>query len=85
MLTRVRIVTYMLQSADKSTLGYAAVFNLQSETHLHGTQYSWLGAIFYLGHFVAEYPMNMLLQRLPIGKFMAVTVSDLYMLSFGSV
>lgn len=65
----------MLQSIDKSTLGYAAVFNLQTDTGLVGTQYSWLASLFYVGYFVWEYPTNMLLQKLPVGRFMAGTVS----------
>lgn len=65
----------MLQSIDKTTLGYAAVFNLREDAGLVGTQYSWLGAIFYLGYFAWEYPTNVLLQRFPVGRFMSGTVS----------
>lgn len=42
-------LTYMLQSIDKTTLSYAAVFNLREDTHLKQTEYSWLGSLFYLG------------------------------------
>lgn len=65
----------MLQAVDKSTLGYAAVFGLQKDAHLVGTEYQWLGAIFYIGYLVWEYPTNLLLQRFPVGKFMSVTAS----------
>ena len=27
-----------------------AIFGLNKDTHLHGTQYSWLGSIFYFGY-----------------------------------
>lgn len=64
----------MLQSIDKTTLGYAAVFDLREDTHLHGTQYSWLGSLFYLGYLFWEYPTSLLLQRLPVAKFMSGTV-----------
>ncbi|TID24483.1 hypothetical protein E6O75_ATG02848 [Venturia nashicola] len=67
-------VTYMLQSVDKSTLGYAAVFNLRQDTGLEGNEYSWLGALFYVGYLFWEYPTNLLLQRLPVAKFMSATV-----------
>jgi hypothetical protein len=67
-------LTYALQSIDKTTLGYAAVFGLQTDLHLVGTQYSWLGAIFYLGYLVWEFPTNVLLQKLPINRFMSGTV-----------
>ncbi|KAI7971189.1 hypothetical protein EIK77_007005 [Talaromyces pinophilus] len=36
-------VTYLVTYIDKATLGYAAVFGLQTDLHLHGSQYSWLG------------------------------------------
>lgn len=68
-------ITYALQSIDKTTLGYAAVFNLQTNLGLKGDEYSWLGAIFYLGYLAWEFPTNMMLQRLPINYFMSFTVS----------
>jgi hypothetical protein len=42
-------ITEMLQFLDKSTLSYAAIFGLQKDTGLVGTDYSWLTSIFYLG------------------------------------
>lgn len=69
----------MLQSIDKTTLGYAAVFGLKDDAHLHGSQYSWLGALFYLGYLAWEYPTGVLLQKLPIAKFMSATVRLLYL------
>lgn len=38
-------VTYLVTYIDKATLGYAAVFGLQTDLHLHGSQYSWLGKL----------------------------------------
>jgi MFS family permease len=69
-----RCITYMLQSIDKTTLSYAAVFNLREETHLVGTEYSWLGSLFYLGYLFWEYPTSLMLQRFPVAKFMSATV-----------
>lgn len=69
-------ITYALQSIDKTTLGYAAVFDLEPDLNLQGTEYSWLGAIFYLGYLAWEFPTNMMLQKLPINYFMAGTVSQ---------
>ncbi|KAF2704112.1 MFS general substrate transporter [Pleomassaria siparia CBS 279.74] len=67
-------ITYMLQSIDKTTLSYAAVFDLRAEVGLKGTQYSWLGSLFYLGYLFWEYPTSLLLQRFPVAKFMSGTV-----------
>lgn len=36
-------VTYLVTYIDKATLGYAAIFGLEDDLNLHGTQYSWLG------------------------------------------
>lgn len=71
-------ITYALQSIDKTTLGYAAVFGLQTDLDLHGTEYSWLGALFYLGYLAWEFPTNMMLQKLPINLFMSGTVSEIW-------
>ncbi|KAK6072788.1 major facilitator superfamily transporter [Seiridium cupressi] len=67
-------ITYALQSIDKTTLGYAAVFNLQTDLDLKGNEYSWVSAIFYLGYLAWEFPTNIMLQKLPINYFMAGTV-----------
>lgn len=68
-------ITYALQSIDKTTLGYAAVFGLKTDLELKDVEYSWLGALFYLGYLAWEFPTSMMLQRLPINLFMAATVS----------
>jgi hypothetical protein len=39
---------------DKSSVSYAAVFNLQTETGLVGTQYSWLSSIVYVAQLVCQ-------------------------------
>ncbi|KAK3629983.1 hypothetical protein LTR56_017742 [Elasticomyces elasticus] len=39
----VRKIDMCITYIDKATLGYAAVFHLQDDLHLHGSQYSWLG------------------------------------------
>lgn len=67
-------LTYALQSIDKTTLSYAAVFGLEDDLHLKGPEFSWLGAIFYLGYLVWEFPTNIMLQKLPINHFMSGTV-----------
>jgi hypothetical protein len=59
-------VTYLITYVDKATLSYgaqtpsyaadytnglqAAIFGLTKDVHLVGTQYSWLGSIFYFGY-----------------------------------
>ena len=59
---------------DKTTLGYAAVFGAETDLKLTGNEYSWTGAIFYLGYLVAEFPTNVMLQKWPLNHVMAITV-----------
>lgn len=67
----IMFVTYNLNFMDKSILSSAAVFGLTDDNHLHGTQYSWVGSIFYFGYLFFEYPTTVLIQRLPIGKYIS--------------
>ncbi|CAK4031042.1 allantoate permease [Lecanosticta acicola] len=64
-------VTYTLNFMDKTILSSAAVFGLKESTHLHGTQYSWVSSIFYFGYLFWEYPTTILIQRFPIGTYVA--------------
>ena len=51
------------------------MFGLREDTGLTGSQYSWLGAIFYLGYGFWEWPTAVLLQKLPLAKFLGGSVS----------
>ncbi|KLO10428.1 MFS general substrate transporter [Schizopora paradoxa] len=65
---------YLMQFADKTTLGQSAVLGLLEDAHLTANQFNWLGTIFYLSYLVFEYPQNLALQRLPIGKWMSINI-----------
>lgn len=67
-------ITYALQSIDKTTLNYAAVFGLRDDLGLSSNEYSWTGAIFYLGYLIWEYPTGLLLQKFPVNHFLSCTV-----------
>ncbi|OCF31446.1 hypothetical protein I316_06848 [Kwoniella heveanensis BCC8398] len=56
---------------DKSTLGYAAILGLFEETGINKAQYNNLGTFFYVGYLAAQWPGHYLMQRLPLGKFVA--------------
>ncbi|KAF6807831.1 2-ketogluconate transporter [Colletotrichum sojae] len=66
--------TYFCQSLDKGTLGFASVMNIREDANLVGQQFSWLGTILYMGVLVGEYPTNLLLQKLPVAKYLAANV-----------
>ncbi|KZT57449.1 MFS allantoate transporter-like protein [Calocera cornea HHB12733] len=67
-------VVYGLQYLDKTTLSYSSIMGIQTQNHLVGQDYSWLGSIFYFGYLVWEYPTNRLLQRLPLAKYTAFNI-----------
>ncbi|GAN06036.1 allantoate permease protein [Mucor ambiguus] len=59
-----------IQFCDKSALTVAAVLGIIEDTGMSGSQYSWLGSIFYLGYLICQVPNNYLIQRLPIGRYL---------------
>lgn len=73
-LLPILLVIYFLQQLDKSTLSYASVFGLVEEAHLHGHQYSWLGSVVYVAQLVFQPLVSYLLVKVPMGKFLAVSV-----------
>ncbi|KAF2739515.1 membrane transporter [Polyplosphaeria fusca] len=82
-LMPVMCVVYGLNYLDKTTLSYASIMGLKlppsddknkSGINITGSQYSWLGSMFYFGYLAWEYPTNRLLQRLPLGKYSAFNV-----------
>ena len=67
-------VCYAFFYIDKTTLSYAAIFGIRDDLHLHGTQYSWLSSLFYFGFLAWAIPTNLLMQRLPIGKYLGFNI-----------
>ena len=67
-------VCYAFFYIDKTTLSYAAIFNIQEDLQLKGTEYSWLSSIFYFGFLAWAIPTNFLMQRLPIGKYLGANI-----------
>ncbi|KAL2133504.1 hypothetical protein VTI74DRAFT_2230 [Chaetomium olivicolor] len=70
----IMLFIYCLQSLDKNTLSYAAVFGLINDTGLKGDQYSWLGSVVYLAQLVFQPLIAYILVKFPIGKFLAFMV-----------
>ncbi|KAI0823552.1 MFS general substrate transporter [Trametes gibbosa] len=69
-------ILYMMQFADKTTLGQSAVLGLLNGPHALLTQakFNWLGTIFYLFFLAFEWPQNLALQYLPVGKWMSFNI-----------
>lgn len=47
---------------------------LREDLHLHGQQFSWLTTCIYIAILIVEYPINWLVQRLPIAKFLGTCI-----------
>ncbi|ETW86125.1 hypothetical protein HETIRDRAFT_380392, partial [Heterobasidion irregulare TC 32-1] len=60
--------------ADKTTLGQSAILGIYQGAHLTQNQFNWLGTIFYLSFLVFQYPQNLALQYLPVGKWMSANI-----------
>ncbi|PBK93896.1 MFS general substrate transporter [Armillaria gallica] len=71
----IRLSLSRIQYMDKATLGNAAVLGLLEDTHLSTDHEDLrLGTIFYLGYLVFEFPQNLCLQRLPVGKWLSFNI-----------
>ncbi|KFZ19456.1 hypothetical protein V501_00658 [Pseudogymnoascus sp. VKM F-4519 (FW-2642)] len=68
------IISYALQFFDKTSLGYTAILGILEDTHLSGTDYSWVSSIFYFGYLIASYPASLAFVKFPLGKFLAICV-----------
>ncbi|KIY67095.1 MFS general substrate transporter [Cylindrobasidium torrendii FP15055 ss-10] len=67
-------ICYMFYYIDKTTLSYAAIFNMKEDLHLEKTEYSWLSSIFYFGWLAWAFPTNYLMQKFPLNKYLAVNI-----------
>lgn len=67
-------LVYFFQYLDKQSINYAAVFGLQEDLKLSGSEFSWAISLFYFGQFVSEYPAAYLMSRFPITIFVGITV-----------
>ena len=67
-------VCYAFFYIDKTTLSYAAIFDIEEDLNLHGTQYSWLSSVFYFGFLAWALPTNYMLQRFPVAKYLGINI-----------
>ncbi|KAI7397116.1 MFS general substrate transporter [Hortaea werneckii] len=67
-------ITYCLQFLDKLSLNYASAYSLIPDLGLDGHRYSWVAAIFNFGYLFWAIPANLMIQRLPIGRYTGTMV-----------
>ncbi|GAA5801260.1 hypothetical protein HPULCUR_006705 [Helicostylum pulchrum] len=63
-----------LQFFDKSALNYAAVLGIKETANLTDEDFSWLGSIFYLGYLLFQGPSMVLIQKLPLSKYIGSVI-----------
>ncbi|KAL0947852.1 hypothetical protein HGRIS_013914 [Hohenbuehelia grisea] len=68
------LLVYFLQQLDKSSLSYTSVFGIVQQTHLVGSQYSWLSSIVYVAQLIWQPMSSYFLVKLPISKYLAFHV-----------
>ncbi|KAI7878734.1 major facilitator superfamily domain-containing protein [Mucor mucedo] len=59
-----------IQFCDKSALSVAAVLGIKEDNNITGSQFSWVGSIFYLGYLICQVPNNYLIQKYPTGRYL---------------
>ncbi|KAI9250906.1 major facilitator superfamily domain-containing protein [Phascolomyces articulosus] len=64
----------MLQFADKAALSVSAVLGIYQDVHLTGSQFSWLGSMFFIGHLACQPINNIMLQKLPVARYLSVCI-----------
>lgn len=64
----------ILSAVDKVIISNAAIYGMREDTHLIDNQFSWVGSIFYFGYLLFEGPSALLIQRLPVAKFLGGTI-----------
>lgn len=70
----IMIFTYFLQALDKGTLSFSSIMGIRADLGLVKQQFSWLTTCIYIAILVVEYPTNWLIQRLPIAKYLGVSI-----------
>ncbi|KAJ7460643.1 MFS general substrate transporter [Mycena latifolia] len=67
-------VCYMFYYVDKTTLSYAAIFDIKKDLNLGKSEYSWLSSLFYFGWVAWALPTNLLMQKFPLNKYLAINI-----------
>ncbi|CDS02603.1 hypothetical protein LRAMOSA00008 [Lichtheimia ramosa] len=60
---------------NKVALNSSAVLGLYEDTGITGSQFSWLGSIYFIGHLACQPINNILIQKLPVGRYLGACIS----------
>ncbi|ANZ73541.1 BA75_01851T0 [Komagataella pastoris] len=70
----VAILVTLVLFMDKATIGYTTILGIYIDTDVDKGRFNNLNSVFYGGYLLAQWPGHYLLQKLPVGKYMAGTV-----------
>ncbi|KAI9322785.1 major facilitator superfamily domain-containing protein [Dichotomocladium elegans] len=62
----------MVHFSDGAALSVSAVLGIYEDTNLTGSQFSWVGSIYFLGYLVYQVPNQFFMQKFPIGRYLGV-------------
>ncbi|KAG2226517.1 hypothetical protein INT45_014261 [Circinella minor] len=62
----------LFQYIDKTALNFSVVLGLFEDTKITGSEFSWLGSIFYLGYLAFQIPNQYFIQRFSLSKYLGV-------------
>ncbi|KAL2812559.1 major facilitator superfamily domain-containing protein [Aspergillus cavernicola] len=68
----IMIVAFFLSFLDKQTLNFSSAWTFKEDLGLTGSEYSWVASILNFGYLIAVYPSTVLLQKLPVARFVGV-------------
>lgn len=55
-------------------MAISAILGFYQDTGISGSQFSWLGSIFYLGYLIYQVPNQFFVQWFPIGRYLGVCI-----------
>ncbi|KAF5013094.1 hypothetical protein FDECE_921 [Fusarium decemcellulare] len=70
----IMIVTYFMQTLDKGAISFVSIMDFNEDNNLVGQQFSWLTTCIYIAVLVVEYPTDLIIQRVPIGKYLGINI-----------
>lgn len=71
----IMVFTYFLQALDKGTMSFTSIMGLQEDFNIAGTElFPWLTTCIYIAILVVEYPINYMITRVPIAKFLGTCI-----------
>ncbi|KAH8655399.1 putative allantoate permease [Xylariales sp. PMI_506] len=73
-LIPILFVCATLSGLDKTAISAAAIYNIKTDLHLTGSQYSWIGSAPFFGGLIFMGPSAYCLQKFPAVKYFAFNV-----------